>query len=111
MTTGFDRPSISLKFRDILDLAIEAAINRLRPRSFNAEVISIDNDRMNAMVRTSGNTDPTFDIQVGFTQTLIPAQTRIEGVRSGNQVEISGEPGAYWITKIFSGAWDDLNHV
>lgn len=111
MSVGFGHPSTSLKFRDILNVAIEAAINRLRPRPFNAEVISIDTVNMRAMVRTSGNSDPTYDIQAHFTQTLMPAQARVEGVSSGNQVEISGEPGSYWITKIFSGVWDDMNHV
>jgi hypothetical protein len=110
MSKGMGTPDWSLKFRDIIETLVEGVINKLRPKPFNAEIVTVDIVKMTAMVRTSGNTDPAFDIQVNIMQTLVPAQEKTD-TTPGNQVEVSGEPGAYWITKIYSGEWVFLNNL
>jgi len=98
--------------RDIVERICISVIDRVRPAPFLAEVISIDEPHKKAIVRTAGQVDIESDLEVNFTQTLIPAQPRpIDESTSGNIVEVGGKPGNYFITKIISGSWTMSGNV
>lgn len=96
--SGWAGADIALAMRDTIEKIAEGVINRKRPESFAGQVIWANIFTKKALVKPTGAKDESEYIEANFTNIQIPNF-------ADNQVEVSGTPGNYWITKIYHGGY------
>ena len=107
-STGLGDYAFSGKFRDIIEVLVEGAVNRLRPEDRIGKVFSINANARTAKILFPGGDETTL-ATVRFGPAMMPTVTmdstyQFDGMEAaGDVVRVSGKPGDHYISDFIVG--------